>query len=143
MDFERLVWILTQVMLVAAWVMVISFTGRGYLRLASRTKSEKESGVTTEEARIRRSFLGFAGIFMPSLAALLPVFALLPATDQLFIPSVFTWLVLLVFGTLQYSLNLIPMKAALAIIAGLEDADPRPVAVPFQSASSEHQRRNV
>jgi hypothetical protein len=143
MDIERIAGVLSQAVLGVVWFVVVATTARVYLRIATRAKSTTNAGLTADEARIKRSFAAFALAFMPALAAWLPAFGRLPSTDQLFIPAVLAWLVLLVFGTLQFYLNLIPAKAALMAVVSMESVDSIGAAAPSKLASVAQRRRNV
>lgn len=92
----------------------------------------------SSESTIKRSYAAFTFAFMPALASWLPALGRLPSTGELFVPAILTWLVLLVFGTMQFYLNLIPAKAA--IMGG---GVPVGAAVRSESASVAQQRRNV
>ncbi len=143
MDIERIAGAVSQTVLGAVWLVVVALTARVYLRIATRAESTTNAGLTADEARIKRSFAAFALALMPALAAWLPAFGLLPSTDQLFIPAVLAWLVLLVFGTLQFHLNLIPAKAALMAVVSMESGDSIGAAASSKLASVAQRRRNV
>jgi len=143
MDLERIAGAMSQILLGVVWFIVVALTARVYLRLMTRAKSTMKADLTADDARIKHSFSAFALAFMPSLAAWLPAFGLLPSTDQLFVPAILAWLVLLVFGTLQFHLNLMPAKAALMAVMSMETGDSIGTAAPSESSSTAQQLRNV
>jgi len=143
MDLERIAGAMSQAFLGAVWFIVMALTARVYLRIAARAKSTTNAGLTADEARIKRSFAAYALAFMPALAAWLPAFGWLPSTDQMFVPAVLAWLVLLVFGTLQFHLNLIPAKAALMAVVSMEGGGLIGAVAPSEVTSVTQRRRNV
>ena len=143
MDLERIAGAMSQAFLGAVWFIVMALTARVYLRIAARAKSTTNAGLTEDEARIKRSFVAYALAFMPALAAWLPAFGWLPSTDQMFVPAVLAWLVLLVFGTLQFHLNLIPAKAALMAVVSMEGGGLIGAVAPSEVTSVTQRRRNV
>jgi hypothetical protein len=143
MDFERIAGVMSQAVLGAVWFIVVALTARVYLRIATPEKSMTNPSLNADEKRVKTSFAAFALAFMPALAAWLPAFGCLPSTDQLFIPAILTWLVLLVFGTLQFHLNLIPARAALMAVVSMEGGDLIGATAHSQATSAAQRRRNV
>jgi len=142
MDLERIAGALSQALLGAAWLTVVTLTARVFLEVS---KADEHSGsvLTRDESEIRRSYATFTFAFMPALAAWLPVFGWMPSSDQLFFPVILTWLVLLVFGALQFHLNLLPAKAALVAVVSMEGGGVIRQVAPSEMAPSAQPRRNV
>ncbi len=143
MDLERVVGVISQVALLMVWCIVLVLVSRIYLKLRGTAANRSQGEMTGEGIRIKRSFLTFVFGFMPALVVWLPAFGIVPPADPIFMPAVLAWLVLLIFGGLQFYLNLVPTKVALMAGMGIGGAETASMSATAESVSVKEPRRNV
>ena len=111
MTVEESTIIALQVLLAAVWTSVAVFMIKTYIQMKKRgiLRARPESPFKINS--IRKSFLAFMLAFMPALFVWLPILSIIELADNLYVPLVLTWLVLLLAGSLHYYLSLIPRKS--------------------------------
>jgi hypothetical protein len=143
MNLGQMVGVASQIFLMAFWFMAVVLAARFHLRLMAQGAQASRPDPVVETSRIRRSFTVFCLAFMPALAVWLPIFGRISPADQLFVPAILAWLILLVFGTLQFCLNLAPSNTALMAVMGMEGGESMRKTTAARTASPEEPRRNV
>jgi len=112
MSLEQVAGQVSQILMAIAWTIVFVLTMRAYLqfRLEKMTRGKNET--LPHAVEIERSFFTFAFIFLPALMVWLPLIGVMPPDGPFYLPAVLAWLVILVFGSIQFHLGLTPTRAA-------------------------------
>jgi len=143
MDTAQLAEVVPEVVLTGAWTVVFLLTVRSYwwFRHNASTKRETELVIATKE--MERAYFLFTLAFLPTLILWLPLIGLLPPKDTFYMPVVLAWLVLLLFGSLQFYLGLTPETAILKALASSGPTETRGEPATSSGAFRDESSRNV
>jgi len=143
MEIERTAGTIMQVGLLVVWFFILVLISKVHLNLGRAAMNRPNREMAAVGDRVKRSFRFFAFGFMPVLALILPAFVLIPPADPVFVPAALAWFVLLIFGALQFYLNLVPARMVLTGGGGLASPDTARKVAAAESSSVREHRRNV
>ena len=143
MSIELVAGIVSQSLLALAWTADFVITMRAYLQFRLEKMRRSEDTMVSQAVRIERAYFTFAFIFLPALMVWLPMIGMMSPEDRFYLPAVLAWLVILVFGSVQFHVGLSPTRAAWMSALGSVDPDPLATAIMKERASGKEPGRNV